>query len=78
MSCMVKFQSKDRAFEQIGATRVKPGKSEISGAGETLCASWRSQHHSAGLAEELGGAPPVIFAAAAFFSTMRTAMIEPS
>ncbi|MDH6257685.1 hypothetical protein M2427_001578 [Bradyrhizobium sp. BR13661] len=63
------------ALDQVVDTRVKPGHDE----------SWAVQHHdrakvpySAGLAGVDTSVPVVVCEAAAFFSTIDTAMIEPS
>ncbi len=63
------------ALDQVVDARVKPGHDESS-------AVWRYDRakvpYSAGLAGVDTSVPVAAFAAAAFFSTIATAMIEPS
>jgi hypothetical protein len=71
------------ALEQVVDARVKPGHDESSAAHKEdreKTAQARRYSAGVGLGGGLagGGVVAEAFAAAAFFSTMRTAMIEPS
>jgi hypothetical protein len=74
------------ALEQVVDARVKPGHDEFGLAAFRMtgeCLGRAQRPYSAGLAAGGGGAaeggvPAAELAAAAFFSTIRTAMIEPS
>ena len=70
------------ALEQVVDARVKPGHDESSAAYSDDRRKVPRHPYSAGLAAGGGGAAvggvAVVLAVAARFSTMRTAMIEPS
>jgi hypothetical protein len=65
------------ALDQVVDARVKPGHDESWAARGNHRKNVTAAPYSTGSAAG-GGALAVAFAAAAFFSTMRTAMIEPS
>ena len=70
------------ALEQVVDARVKPGHDESAQYDADDARNARERRYSAGLAAgggaADGGVAAAALAAAAFFSTMRTAMIEPS